>query len=104
MLSDSVVTALDALEVRFFAVGINRQRCLHGLPEQGLTGELLCRGVNLPHRHRVTGLFEHSYHGFEHWAHFGRNGPRFARIGQGFTEQLVVERPQTRKLNFGSRV
>ena len=104
MLSDSVVTAPDALKARFFAVGINRQRCLHGLLEEGLTRELLCRGVNLPHRHRVTGLLEHSYHGFEHWAYFGRNGPRFARIGEGFTEQLVVERADPRKLNPGLRV
>jgi hypothetical protein len=30
---DPVIAAPDALEARFFALGINRQRCLHGFPE-----------------------------------------------------------------------
>src|SRR5450759_2882982 len=73
LLLDPVIAAPDALEARFFALGASRQRCLHGFPEQWLPRELLCRRVNLPRPHRVPGLFEHPYHGLEHWAHFGRN-------------------------------
>ena len=104
MRPDPVIAAPDALEARFFALGASRQRCLHGFPEQWLPRELLCRRVNLPRPHRVPGLFEHPYHGLEHWAHFGRNRPRFTRISQGFATQLVVERADPRKLNPGSRV
>jgi hypothetical protein len=93
MRGNPVIAAPDALKARFFAVGINRQRCLHGLPEQGLTRELLCRGVNLPHMHRVPGLFEHQRYGLEYRAHLGGSRAGFTRIDQGLMEQLGVQRP-----------
>ena len=102
--SDSVVAVPNALEARVFALGIYRQRCLHGFPEQWLPRELLCRRVNIPHLHRVPRLFEHSYHGPEHWAHFCRNRAGFTRIDQSLTEQLVMQRAEPRELNPGSRV
>jgi hypothetical protein len=104
MPSYPVVAAPNPLEARFFALGINRQRCLHGFPEQWLARELLCRRVNLPYLHRSPDLFEHAYHGLEHWAHPGQNRPGLTRIGRGPTEQLVVERAEPRELNPGSRV
>jgi hypothetical protein len=60
--------------------------------------------VDLARPHRIPSLFEHSYHGLEHWAHLGWSRPRFARIVYGSVEQLGVERAEPRELNLGSRV
>ena len=87
-----VVAAPDSLEARFGAVGVCGQSRLHRFQEQRLTGELLGVLVDRAYPHRLPSQFEHHGHGFKHRAHLGWSGPRFARIGQGFTEQLVVER------------
>jgi len=96
-----VVVAPDALEARFFALGINRQRCLHGFPEQWLTREFFSRRVDLTPLHRPPSSLEHHGYCLEHWAHPGPNRPGLTRIGQGPTEQLVVERTEPREINPG---
>jgi hypothetical protein len=92
------------LEARMLARNVCGQSCLHRTPAQRLTRELLCRRVNLPHLHRAPGLFEHTCHSLEHWAHSGGSRPRLTRIDQGSAEQLVVKRADPRELNLGSRV
>jgi len=83
---------------------VGRERCLHGLPKQWFTRELFCRRMYLAYVHRLSGPLEHQHHGLEYRARLGRNRPRLARIGQGFLEQLVVERADPRELNPSSRV
>jgi hypothetical protein len=91
-------------EARMFTRHVCCKRCLHGFLEQWLPRELFYRRVNLPHLHRVPGLFEHHRHRLEHQAYLGGSGTRFTRIRLGFTEQLVVEGTKPRELNLGSRV
>jgi len=79
-------------EARMLTRYVCRERCLHRFPEQWFTDELASRCVNLARPHRLPGQLEHQRHGLEHRARLGRNKPRFARIGQGLPEQLVVER------------
>ena len=106
------VQALDYLvdamahpsEARMFTRYVCGERCLHRFREQWLTGELASSRANLACRHRLSGSLEHQRHGLEYRAHPGGNRPRFARIGLGFAEQLVVDRAEPRELNPGSRV
>jgi hypothetical protein len=81
-----------------------RERCLYRFPEQRLTDELASRRVDLARPHRLPGQLEYQRHGLEYWAHPGRNRTRFPRIDQGLTEQLVMERAESRELNRGLRV
>jgi hypothetical protein len=53
---------------------------------------LLDGRVDLARPQRLASPLEYQCHGLKYRAHPGGSRPRFARIGRGSAEQLVVER------------